>query len=83
MKKAVLKGVEMSKSGDKGGAVKFVLKKREKDAAEFEEAIGKLGKYNYDMGVRSTERGENLTTLTLITMSIVIGVSILIGLLLI
>ncbi len=78
--KAALKGIEMSKSGDKTGAVKYVLKEARKDAAEFEEAIGKLGKYNYDMGVRSTERGENLTSLTLITMSIVIGASILIGL---
>lgn len=77
--KAALKVIEMSRAGDKTGAVKFILKEARKDAADFEQAIGNLGKYNYKKGVLSTERGKSLTSLTLITMTIVIISSILVG----
>ncbi|WGL59318.1 methyl-accepting chemotaxis protein [Pigmentibacter sp. JX0631] len=78
--KACLKAIEINKAGDKPASVKFILKEARKDAAEFEEAIVELGKFNYKNGVHSTELGASLTSLTLITMSIVIALSVIIGL---
>lgn len=72
--------IEINKKGQKEEAIRNILTKARKNAAEFEDAIAKLAKYNYNEGVNSTERGASLTSITVITMTTIICSSILIAL---
>ncbi|APJ03307.1 HAMP domain-containing methyl-accepting chemotaxis protein [Silvanigrella aquatica] len=78
--KAVRESLKINNEGKKAEAIKYVLKEARKDAAALEEAISKLATFNYNGGIKSTEKGANLTTITNITMLSIIGSSILIGL---
>ncbi|APJ03306.1 methyl-accepting chemotaxis protein [Silvanigrella aquatica] len=72
--------IAINKQGKKADAIKHVLSKGRKAVAELEEAIQKLGKYNYEGGIKSTQKGADLTTITNITMTSIILSSVLISL---
>ncbi|BBH54643.1 methyl-accepting chemotaxis protein [Fluviispira sanaruensis] len=78
---AAREGLDINQQGKKAEALKFVLSKARIAAADLESAVKKLAIYNYNGGVKSTEKGKHLTTITNITMSCIIGSSIFIAIL--
>ncbi|WP_186649297.1 HAMP domain-containing methyl-accepting chemotaxis protein [Fluviispira vulneris] len=77
---ACRKAIEINKEGKKVEAIKYVLSVARKAAAELEAAVKKLAVYNYNGGVKSTEKGAYLTTITNIAMTSIIISSVLISL---
>ena len=71
--------IAINQQGKKADAIRLVLSKARKAAADLETSVQNLAKYNYNGGVKSTERGASLTTITNITMTSIIGASILIS----
>jgi methyl-accepting chemotaxis protein len=72
--------IHLNQQGEKEEAIKLILSKARVAASELETAVANLGQYNYKGGVKSTERGASLTTITNITMTSIIASSILISL---
>jgi methyl-accepting chemotaxis protein len=72
--------IALNKQGKKVEALKLVLTKARQAASNLETSVKNLAIYNYNGGVKSTERGASLTTITNITMTSIIGTSILITL---
>ena len=71
--------ISLNEQGKKIEAIKQVLSKARIAAGELEDAVTKLAVFNYNGGVKSTEKGANLTTITNITMTSIIIASILIA----
>lgn len=79
--KSSRESVDLSGQGKKVEAIKNVLTKSRKYVADLEEAVQKLGAYNYDGGIKSTQIGSELTSLTSIIMIIIISLSLIISIL--
>ncbi len=69
----------LNQQGKKVEAMKLVLSKARKAASDLEVSVDNLAKYSYIGGIKSTETGASLTTITNITMTSIILVSILIA----
>jgi len=72
--------IELNKKGQKEESIKFTLSMARNAARDLEESVAKLASYNFNNGLLSTEKGANLTSLAVITMTSIIILSILIGL---
>lgn len=72
--------IAINQQGKKAEALKLVLTKARKAASDLETAVNKLAVYNYNGGVKSTEKGTYLTTITNIAMTSIMGASVLIAL---